>query len=278
MANPLTPPSRQPCIDRITSLIETLRGEDGCPWDRKQTPETIARYIIEESYELVDAIMSGQTAAVCEEAGDVLFQLLFVIILYRERGQFDLGDVADRNLEKMIRRHPHVFGGETAETPEEVKENWDKIKRSEKRDSGRTSVLDGIPQSIPALLRADMVSRRAAATGFDWDSIGGVMDKAMEEWREFQAEVDTPRPGQRQTPAIDPQRAADEFGDVLFTMVNVARFANVNPETALVRAIQKFEQRFRFMETESLTAGKRLEDLSFDEMHLLWDQAKLAMR
>jgi MazG family protein len=267
----LTSERQPPSIDRLITLIETLRGENGCPWDRKQTPESISRYIIEESYELVDAILGGDPTEICEEAGDVLFQLFFIVHLYNEDGLFGIGDVLDRNLEKMIRRHPHVFGDETAETPEEVKKNWQTIKTAEKADGHVASILDGISQGIPALLRADMVSRRAAATGFDWTSIQGVMEKTMEEWREFCDEVD------KSSPLDNTDRASDEFGDTLFTMVNVARFARIDPEVALIRAVQKFERRFRFMEMEALAKGGTLDGLSFDEMQNLWDLAKTTL-
>lgn len=269
MADPLTPPSKKTTIDRIVTLINTLRGENGCPWDKKQTPETIARYIIEESYELVDAIMDGDSAAICEETGDVLFQLLFVIQLYNESGKFGLGQVVEGNLEKMIRRHPHVFGDAFADTPEKVKENWEKIKREEKGDQCSASIMDAVPKGMPALLRAAMVSKRAAATGFDWDDIKGVMEKTMEEWQEFTREIERP------DGEVDLDCAAEEFGDVLFTLINVARFARIHPETALIRATQKFERRFRFMEAKALEMGRDINHLSFETMHRLWDQAKI---
>lgn len=268
MEFPLIPSTPPPRLDRLVALIETLRGEGGCPWDRKQTPESVARYIIEESYELVDAIMTGEAAAICEEAGDALFQLLFVVQLYAESQRFDLADVIDANLEKMIRRHPHVFGDETAETPEKVKANWEKIKREEKAGKARQSLLDDIPQGMPALLRAAMISQRAAATGFDWSDLKGVMEKTMEEWQEFACEVDRPQA------SMNMDDVAEEFGDILFTMVNVARFARIHPETALIRSIQKFERRFRCMEAAAGEKGKEISQLSYEEMHRLWEQAK----
>ena len=267
MADPVKPGPLTP-IERLEALIETLRGENGCPWDKKQTPETMARYLAEEVHELVDAIISKDAAAVCEEAGDVLFQLLFVINLFSESGTFCLTDVVEKNIEKMIRRHPHVFGDVTAKTPERVSENWDKIKRKEKGGAGRPSVLSSIPQSLPALLRASMVSERAAKTGFDWDDISGVMAKTMEEWGEFSTEVNHPDGGSGS------DKAAMEFGDILFTMVNVARFARIHPETALIRSIQKFEKRFNYMEEKAIEAGLDIDSLPLREMHNLWDEAK----
>ena len=267
MEDPLTH-SRSTSIERLEMLIETLRGEDGCPWDKKQKPDTMARYLIEETYELVDAIISKDASAVCEEAGDVLFQLLFVVNLFRESGHFCLQDVVESNVEKMIRRHPHVFGDVVAKTPEKVSENWEKIKLKEKGGAGFHSVLSSIPQSLPALPRAAMISERAAKTGFDWDDISGVMAKTMEEWVEFTKEVNTP------DGAAGSDNAAMEFGDILFTMVNVARFAHIHPETALIRSIQKFEKRFNYLEEKATEAGRDIDSLTMQEMHDLWNEAK----
>ncbi|WP_372681948.1 nucleoside triphosphate pyrophosphohydrolase [Desulfosarcina sp.] len=267
MADPRKPGQLRP-IERLGALIETLRGENGCPWDKKQTPCTMARYLVEEVYELVDAITSGDPRAVCEEAGDVLFQLLFVINLFSESGKFTLADVVEKNVEKMIRRHPHVFGDVAANTPAKVSENWDKIKLQEKGGAEPLSVLSSIPQSLPALLRASMVSERAAKTGFDWDDISGVMAKTMEEWEEFSTEIHSPES------ESGGDKAAVEFGDILFTMVNVARFARIHAETALIRSIQKFEKRFTYMEEKSIATGRDFASLSKQEMHILWDEAK----
>jgi tetrapyrrole methylase family protein/MazG family protein len=267
LADPIKP-ARSTTVERIVTLIETLKGENGCPWDKKQTPETMARYLLEEVHELADAIISKDADAVCEEAGDVLFQLLFVITLFRDAGQFGFEEVVEKNIEKMIRRHPHVFGDVTADTPETVSENWEKIKRKEKGSAGDPSILSAIPQSLPALLRASMVSERAAKTGFDWDDITGVMAKTMEEWSEFSTEV-----SQAEGP-VGSDKAAMEFGDVLFTMVNVARFAHIHPETALIRAIHKFEKRFNYMEKKAVEAGRDIDSLTFKEMHHFWDEAK----
>jgi tetrapyrrole methylase family protein/MazG family protein len=266
-------PSGSTSFDRLLALIETLRGENGCPWDRKQTPASVTRYIIEEAYELVDAVLAGDPEAVCDEAGDVLFQILFVIHLFSEAGHFSVQDVIDKNIRKMVRRHPHVFGDATAKTPEKVSENWDRIKRGERGAKVPPSLLNSIPKGMPALARAAMVSERAAKTGFDWDDISGVMAKAMEEWEEFSTELDS------EEGAIGSDSAAMEFGDVLFTMVNVARFARIHPETALIRSIQKFEERFRHMEAAAAgEAGRGMDRLSFEEMHALWEEAKTKIR
>lgn len=228
----------------------------------------MTRYLIEEVYELADAILSKDAASVCEEAGDVLFQLHFLIHLYTESGLFGLGEVVDKNIEKMVRRHPHVFGDVTAQTPEMVSQNWDKIKLKEKGLTTPRWTLSSIPKSMPALLRAAMVSERAAKTGFDWDDISGVMDKVMEEWGEFLKEINAPE-GEAGS-----DKATMEFGDIMFTLVNVARFAHIHPETALMRSIQKFESRFNHMEEKAIEAGRDLNRLTFKEMQTLWDEAK----
>lgn len=267
MADPLKP-NRPTPVERLTTLIETLRGENGCPWDKKQTPDAMVRYLIEEVYELADAIIANNADAVCEEAGDVLFQLLFVIQLYCESGNFCLAEVVEKNVAKMVRRHPHVFGDAVVKTAEKVSENWEKIKLEEKGLDERRSVLSSIPQGLPALLRASMVSERAARTGFDWDDIAGVMAKTMEEWLEFSKEVDQVHG----TGSSD--KAGMEFGDLLFTMVNVARFARIHPETALIQSIQKFEKRFNYMEARAIEAGRDIASLTHREMNDLWEAAK----
>ena len=267
MADPLKTACPVP-VEPIVTLIKKLRGDNGCPWDKKQTPDTMTRYLIEEVYELVDAIISGDADAVCEEAGDVLFQLLFVIHLFSESGHFRLQDVVEKNVAKMVHRHPHVFGDVTADTAEKVSENWQKIKQAEKGREERRSVLDSIPQSMPALLRASVVSERAAKTGFDWDDISGVMAKTMEEWAEFSKEIRDDRGSGGQ------DKVAMEFGDILFTLVNVARFARIHPETALIRSIHKFEKRFAYMEDQSSQAQRDLDSLSPQEMNTLWEEAK----
>jgi tetrapyrrole methylase family protein/MazG family protein len=255
-------------VEKILQLIEKLRGKNGCPWDRKQTPTSIAPYLIEEAYELVDAVVAGDVNAVCEEAGDVLFQLLFLIHLFSVTGHFKFEEVVENNLKKMVRRHPHVFGDAHADTPEMVKANWEKIKQKEKGNSTRKSVLDSISQGLPALMRASLVSERAAKTGFDWHDLSGVMEKAKEEWLEFSNEV------KNVGHQAGNEKASTEFGDILFTLVNVARFAGIHPETALIQSIKKFEKRFLFMEEKAVEVGRQIENMSIEEMHTLWGEAK----
>lgn len=251
-------------IKRLIELVETLRGENGCPWDKVQTPETMAVYLLEEVYELVDAIQSGNPGHICEELGDVLFHIFFVAKLFEEKGHFDAGDVAGLISGKMIRRHPHVFGSESAENAGEVRKRWHTIKMNEKSRPKNGSLLDSVPGGLPALLRAYRISERAARAGFDWDNIEGVMQKAEEEWSEFQSAVKEKNKA----------HISIEFGDILFTLVNVARFAQIHPETALKDSIEKFETRFRKMEKSLSESGQSVESASREELDKLWEEVK----
>lgn len=257
-------------LGAIMALIQRLRGEDGCPWDQKQTPQSLAVYLIEEMYELVDAVTSGNAQAVCEELGDVVFQILFMAELYSESGAFDLDTVVQHNIEKMVRRHPHVFGEKTVMSTDAIRKNWHAIKKEEQKANhhASSSVLDSIPASLPALMRSYRVSERAARTGFDWNDLTEVMAKVEEEWDEFKAAV-------QQIQDEDSRRmAAVEFGDIIFTLSNVARFVDFHPETALTAAINKFEQRFRYMEQAFNRQGTEIESASREEMDRAWETAK----
>ena len=260
-----------PSVASLIRLIETLRGKNGCPWDRKQTPESLSVYLVEEVYELVDAIASGNADAVCEELGDVLFQVLFVARLFEETGQFTLADTAEKIAEKMVRRHPHVFGSEHVDSTDDIRIRWHEIKKTEKAHAPMGSVLDSVPTKLPALMRAYRVSERAARTGFDWSAVAGVVRKAEEEWEEFNSEL---RSADADPDDATMDRAALEFGDVLFTLVNVARLARIHPETALTRATRKFEKRFRHMEQKLAAAGRDLESATREELDRLWEAAK----
>lgn len=251
-------------LKRLIGLIETLRGENGCPWDKAQTIKTMAIYLLEEVYELVDAIETENPDEICEELGDVLFHIFFMARLFEEKGAFDIGDVAGLNKEKMVRRHPHVFGSERAENAGEVRKRWHTIKKNEKNHMYHQSVLDSVPGGLPALMRAYTISERAARTGFDWDNIEGVMQKAEEEWSEFQCALNK----------NDKTDISVEFGDILFTLVNVARFAAIHPETALKDSIKKFESRFRQMEKNLAELGRSFDSVSRDELDTLWKEVK----
>ncbi|MEZ4529088.1 MAG: nucleoside triphosphate pyrophosphohydrolase [Desulfobacterales bacterium] len=262
-----------PHIKAVNALIEKLRGEKGCPWDRKQTPQSMTLYLTEEVYELADAVESGDPDQICEELGDVLFQVLFIAKLFEEKGLFDIEEAAARIREKMIRRHPHVFGNATVEDAEDVRNRWQQIKMKEKNSSGKESVLDSIPHKQPALMRAYRISERAARTGFDWDDIAGVMEKTEEEWGELKAELKkTKIQGD-----VDEQSSRDialEFGDILFTLVNVARFARIHPETSLAASTRKFEQRFRQMEKMAAESGRTIDEIPRAEKERMWNMAK----
>ena len=253
----------------IIELIETLRGENGCPWDKQQSPRTIVRYLIEEAYELMDAIHSGGPEDICEELGDVLFLVLFIALQLQETGAFKLEEMLQMNLAKMIRRHPHVFGKATAHTTEEVKQRWRRIKLAEKEGHpASASILGSVPQQLPALMRCYRISERAARTGFDWRDTAGVMQKAEEEWHEFKKELE------KDAKTADADARVMEFGDVLFTLVNVARLADIHPEEALALATKKFETRFKTMEKLAHSRRRSFDSLSFEEMHVLWDEVK----
>ncbi|MDJ0722243.1 MAG: nucleoside triphosphate pyrophosphohydrolase [Desulfobacterales bacterium] len=256
-------------LEEVLALIRRLRAPEGCPWDRKQTPSSLANYLIEEVHELAEAIASGDAEAVCEELGDVIFQVLFMVELYQEAGTFDMTAVTARNVKKMVRRHPHVFGERRNMSTDEIRANWHAIKQQEKGaevDSG--SLLDSVPKNLPALMRAYRISERAARAGFDWSTLGGVMAKVEEEWQEFkQARRDAGDGG-------DPQADAMEFGDILFTLTNVARFARFHPESALAASVNKFERRFRNMESHFARQGRDLASVDRAELEAAWLRAK----
>lgn len=256
-------------ITELIKLIESLRGKNGCPWDQKQTPRSISIYLIEEMYELVEAIIRKDSDDICEELGDVLFHILFIAAMYREQGKFNLEKVIGRITQKMIRRHPHVFGDIKVDNVEDVKKQWHHIKQSEKKNDLPSSILSSVPNSLPALLRSYRISERAARSGFDWDDIQGVMEKVEEEWKEFKTEMDLSPEKE-----INLHKKSLEFGDILFTLMNVARFAGIHPETALAESTNKFEKRFKFMETEISKKGKQLESISRIELNQFWEQAK----
>ncbi len=256
-------------IAPLIEIIKTLRGKNGCPWDKKQTARSMAVYLIEEMYELTDAISSDDPDAICEELGDVLFHILFIVRLFQEKNQFGLAEVFDRISKKMIRRHPHVFGDKQVENTEDVKRQWHEIKQEEKKEKQETSVLDSIPISLPALMRSYRISERAARMGFDWENLWSVMEKAQEEWHEFKSEI----AGSPDDKPYNPE-VAMEFGDILFTLVNVARFAHIHPETALSDATRKFEKRFKYMEQTCAKDGKSFESIPRKQKEYLWNIAK----
>ena len=253
----------------LLEIIRRLRGENGCDWDKKQTPDTMWKCLTEEAYELEEAIVKDDTANIIEELGDVLFQVLFIFEIFRERGQFDFSDVVDRVAEKMIRRHPHVYGDAQIDSEEALNRQWDKIKSREKAEAGvqaQRSVLDGVPKGMPGLMRALKVSKSAVKAGFEWERLDQVLDTAKSEIGEFESAL-----------AKEGREAAMmEFGDILFSLVNVARFAGFHPETALHHSTAKFEGRFRTMEQALEEMGLDLKEMTPEEREAHWQDAKQA--
>ena len=263
----LSPPSS--VIDSLLELVDRLRGQEGCPWDRQQTPRSMAYYLLEEVYELIDAIENNHPDNVCEELGDILFHIYFITRLFQEEDHFNMEDVVAGNIEKMVRRHPHVFGEKTIDTPDEVKAQWHQIKMKEKNHARSQSLIDSVPKRLPALMRSLKISDRVAKTGFEWNDISDAFDKVEEELSELKSAL---KDSGRMKNGHD--SAAMEFGDVLLTLVNVARLAKIHPETALSDSTQKFERRFKQMEKIVSAQDRTLPSLSYDEMVLYWEQAK----
>ena len=262
---PAPPPADSAAdFEALAAVMARLRAPDGCPWDREQTPQTLRKYVIEEAYEVVEAIEGGNPAKLAEELGDLLLQVVFHAQLAREAGDFALADVIHSIVEKLIRRHPHVFGDTVVSGSDQVLQNWEQIKRGEPGYEDRTSILDGIPPALPALMRAGEVSKRVVKVGFEWPTVGEVLDKVEEEIAELRAEI----------ASGDTSRAADELGDLLFTLVNVARHLEIDPEDALRRMTQRFAARFRRIEQHAAKAGRAVSDLSLEEMESVWQAAK----
>lgn len=255
-------------LKELIDIMATLRSEKGCNWDKKQTYDSLREYIIEEAYEVVDAVESRNFEHMKEELGDLLFNIVFYAQIATEDKKFNIHDVAKDISEKLIRRHPHVFNVPANLTPDEVLANWNKIKQQEKINNPKPeSVLDGIPKSLPSILRAEKLQKLAAKVGFDWANVEDVKKKLHEEIDELYKEI--------QTEKQDMNKIEDELGDVLFSVINLSRFLKVSPEVALNRANLKFTSRFQFIEKEAKTENKNLEDMTLEEMDKLWDKAKL---
>lgn len=249
-------------LEELVTIMAALRGEKGCPWDKEQTRESLKPFIIEEAYEVLEAIDENNTDAVKEELGDLLFQIVFQCRVAEEQGEFTISDVIEKIGSKMISRHPHVFGDTHCRTSQDVLIKWDEHKKREGKQS--ESILEGIPITMPALLRAKKLQDRAAKVGFDWEKIDDVLAKLDEEVSEFKEAVKS-----RKEAPIE-----DELGDILFMIVNISRFIGVNPEEALRKTISKFISRFRYIEMAAAEKGEKLADMSLEEMDALWDEAK----
>lgn len=245
-------------FDRLLNIMDELRAE--CPWDKKQTFESLRHLTIEETYELGDAILDKNLNEIKKELGDVLLHIVFYSKIGSETNDFDIADVANSICDKLVHRHPHIYSDTVVKDEEEVKQNWEKLKLKE----GRKSVLEGVPKSLPALVKASRIQEKVKAVGFDWEESEQVWEKVEEELAEFHAEVK----------AKDIDKMQAEFGDVLFSLINYARFLDINPEEALERTNKKFIKRFQYLESKASELGKPLMDMSLAEMDVFWNEAK----
>ena len=245
-------------VDRLLTIMDELREQ--CPWDRKQTFESLRHLTIEETYELGDAILDRNLEEIKNELGDLLLHIAFYAKLGSEEKAFDMADIAHSISEKLIHRHPHIYGDVKVENEEDVKKNWEALKLKE----GKKSVLSGVPKGLPALVKAQRIQDKVAGVGFDWEQPEQVWEKVREELAEFKAEVDQG----------DSQAMEAEFGDLLFSLINYARFLKINPDTALERTNQKFTKRFNYLEAKALALGKSLYEMSLADMDVFWEEAK----
>ena len=257
----------------LVSVMERLRGKNGCPWDREQTRESLKPFLLEESYEVLEAIDEGDPEILKEELGDLLFQILFHSEIARERGEFGIEDVLSYTIEKMTRRHPHVFGTVPSAvrkgrrlTSKDVLARWEELKQKEKRNRKRKSVLDGVPIPLPALMRAYQLQTRASRVGFDWKELRPVWNKVREELKELEHAVDTG----------EDRSVRHELGDLFFALVNLARFLKLDPEETLRKSNQRFVDRFHYIEKKAWRSRKPLSEMSLAEMDRLWEEAKAA--
>jgi tetrapyrrole methylase family protein/MazG family protein len=252
-------------FDRLVAIMRRLRGPGGCPWDAEQSHESLKRYLVEECYEVIEAIDSNNMENLKEELGDLMLQPIFHTVIAEENGSFNLDDVLDTICDKLVMRHPHVFGDQVIRTADEQLENWERIKKEEKKEE-RKSALSGVPPQLPALLKAQKITEKAARVGFDWEHADQVFAKVLEELKEFE-----------ETMAVgDEKRMEEELGDLLFAIVNLGRFLSLNPEEALRKTIERFSRRFAHIEETMHVRGVNIRDASLEEMELLWEEAKSA--
>ena len=249
---------------RFLDVLDTLREQ--CPWDKKQTNESLRPNTIEETFELCDALMKDDAKEICKELGDVLLHVCFYARIAREKGQFDMADVCDRLVEKLKFRHPHIYGNTEAATAEEVSRNWEQIKQKEK--DGNKTVLSGVPDALPSLIKAYRIQDKARNVGFDWENRADVWDKVREELGELQVELER----------NDAEKSTEEFGDFLFSLVNAARLYHINPDNALEHTNQKFIRRFNYLEQKVKESGKEFKDMTLAQMDVYWNEAKAKER
>ena len=250
-------------FERLLTIMDTLREQ--CPWDKKQTFETLRHLTIEETYELADAILDGDKQEVKKELGDLMLHLVFYARIASETNDFTIIDVLNSICDKLIHRHPHIYSNVKVNNEQDVKRNWEQLKLKE----GNKSVLEGVPVSLPALIKASRIQEKARGVGFDWEEKTQVWDKVEEEMREFRDEFNA-----ADNTMIDKEKAEAEFGDLLFSLINYARFININPEDALEKTNKKFIKRFQYLESKAKELGKNLKDMTLAEMDLFWNEAK----
>lgn len=248
----------------LIELMRKLRSKDGCPWDKEQSHASLKPHLVEETYEVIDAIDSGDPDKIKEELADLFFHIVFHCQIAKEKGAFDIGDVMALCLDKMTRRHPHVFGDASAATPEEVIRQWEEIKKKEKGNEDRKSVVDGLPRHLPALQKAQKLQKKVAKVGFDWTNIEDVIAKVDEELEEVKEAIQENRP----------ENIEEEVGDLLFSVVNLARFLKLDTENVLHKTIYKFVDRFKRVETELASMGKDIEKCTLEEMDTVWNKVK----
>lgn len=264
MSNLSTRAEQLAAFDRLLTIMDELRAQ--CPWDQKQTMESLRHLTIEETFELSDAILEGNPDEIKKELGDILLHIVFYAKIGSEEGNFDIATLTNSLCEKLIRRHPHIYGDTQANDAETVSQNWEKIKLKEK---GNKSVLGGVPKSLPALIKAMRIQEKARGVGFDWEEKHQVWEKVEEEMQEFKEEFNASDAGE-----IDQEKATAEFGDLLFSLINYARFIDINPEEALERTNLKFIKRFQYLESAAQKSGKNLADMTLAEMDVFWNEAK----
>lgn len=260
---PVTAPDSSSAFQRLLTVLNTLRTE--CPWDKKQTMETLRHLTIEETYELSDAILEGDQQEIKKELGDVMMHLVFYARIAEEQNEFTIVDVLNGVCDKLISRHPHIYGDVIVQDEADVKRNWEKLKLKE----GNKSVLGGVPAGLPSLVKASRIQEKARGVGFDWDDKTQVWAKVEEELQEFKDEFNVV-----DHTAIDVEKAESEFGDLLFSLINYARFININPENALEKTNKKFIKRFQYLEEKARENGKALQDMTLAEMDIYWNEAK----
>lgn len=245
---------------RLLDVLDTLREK--CPWDKKQTNESLRPNTIEETYELCDALIKNDTINICKELGDVLLHICFYAKIGSEKQQFDIADVCNKLCDKLIYRHPHVYGDNTANNANDVVKSWEQLKLKEK--DGNKTLLSGVPTSLPSLIKAYRIQDKARNVGFDWENKEDVWEKVKEEIQEYQTEISN----------MDKEKATDEFGDLMFSLINAARLYHINPDNALERTNQKFIRRFNYVEQQTIKQGQNLKDITLQDMDNLWNEAK----